>query len=379
MKNQILNFQPRTLSTSFKASRLGIKSMAAMAALWLVSATFVMAQAPGFLPSPVRTVSTLSPTGDVNPYGVAFVPSGFPGGVLNPGDILVSNFNNAENLQGTGTSIIRVPAQGAPSLFFASAPPQVGLSTALAAVKEGLVIVGSFPTADGTCATAQNGSLLVINSLGQQVQNIADQEFINGPWDMAVQDSGNGSLVIFVANALSGNITRFNMTISGGGLVTQNKTTIASGYRHQCDPAALVDAPTGLVYDVKHDLLYVASTLDNAVYSVPQAGSRQSDAGVGQIVYQDPTHLHGALALALASNNDLLVSDNDVINADPNQPSEIVEFTPAGQFVKQLSVDPNLGGSFGLNVSVSADGQTARFAAVDDNAVSLNIWTLPAH
>ena len=194
---------------------------------------------------------------------------------------------------------------------------------------------------------------------------------------MAVQDSGNGSLLIFIANALSGNITRFNMTISGGGLVTQSKTTIASGYRHQCDPAALVDAPTGLVYDVKHDLLYVASTLDNAVYSVPQAGSRQSDAGVGQIVYQDATHLHGALALALASNNDLLVSDNDVINAHPNQPSEIVEFTPAGQFVKQLSVDANLGGSFGLNVSVSADGQTARFAAVDDNAVSLNIWTLP--
>ena len=147
MKNQILNFQPRSLSTPCKASRLGVRSIAAMAALWLVSATFVMAQAPGFLPSPVRTVSTLSPTGDVNPYGVAFVPSGFPGGVLNPGDILVSNFNNAENLQGTGTSIIRVPTQGAPSLFFTSTRPEVGLSTALAAVKEGLVIVGSFPTA----------------------------------------------------------------------------------------------------------------------------------------------------------------------------------------------------------------------------------------
>jgi hypothetical protein len=47
--------------------------------------------------------------GDVNPYGVAFVPEGFPrGGVLHPGDIIVSNFNDSGNLQGTGTTIVRV-------------------------------------------------------------------------------------------------------------------------------------------------------------------------------------------------------------------------------------------------------------------------------
>jgi hypothetical protein len=38
-------------------------------------------------------------------------------------------------------------------------------------------------------------------------------------------------------------------------------------------------------------------------------------------------------------------------------------------------MDPNLGGSFGLNVSI--EGVTSRFAAVDDNMSTLNVWTLP--
>jgi hypothetical protein len=60
-----------------------------------------------FLPAQVRPVSTVPSNGDVNPYGVAFVPRNFPtGGAIHPGDILVSNFNNSLNLQGTGTTIV---------------------------------------------------------------------------------------------------------------------------------------------------------------------------------------------------------------------------------------------------------------------------------
>jgi hypothetical protein len=79
--------------------------------------------------------------------------------------------------------------------------------------------------------------------------------------------------------------------------------------------------------------------------------------------------------MAKAPNGDLLVSNSDVINSDPNQPSEIVEFTIQGQFVKQLSVDPAQGGSFGLAVNVNAG--TAFFAAVDDNTATLTIFKIP--
>ncbi len=66
-----------------------------------------------------QTLTTVPSNGDVNPYGVAFVPQGFPtGGTLSPGDILVSNFNNSGNQQGTGTTIVDVKPNGGESLFF---------------------------------------------------------------------------------------------------------------------------------------------------------------------------------------------------------------------------------------------------------------------
>jgi hypothetical protein len=351
-------------------------------ALLVLSAKILSAQvvlpfptAP-FLPSPVVVASTIPANGDLNPYGVAFVPPGFPAGVLNVGDILVSNFNNSMNLQGTGTTIVRVQPQGGVSLFFqGNGLQQQGLSTALGILRAGLVIVGNFPSLDGTCATASNGSLLVINGLGQVVQTIADPNLIRGPWDMATFDAGNGNVHLFITNGLVGKVTRVDAVVSGGQLNVKNMLTIASGYVQQCDPVTFVDAPTGMVYDSKKDVLYVASTVDNAVYAVAHAVARNDDGGTGQIIYQDPVHLHGALGMSVSPLGHLLVSNNDAINPDPNQPSEIVEFTVTGSFVKQLSMDPNPGGSFGLSVAV--EGVTSRFAAVDDNKNNLNVWTLP--
>ena len=58
---------------------------------------------------------TIPANGDLNPYGVVFVPKDFPsGGKIAPGDVLVSNFNNLNNLQGTGVTIIKLtPSSGA--------------------------------------------------------------------------------------------------------------------------------------------------------------------------------------------------------------------------------------------------------------------------
>jgi len=335
-------------------------------------ATAASEKAEPFLPSPVVTVSTVPSNGDVNPYGVAFVPPGFPtGGVLSPGDVLISNFNNNQNLQGTGTTIVRI-SNGVASTFFQGQAP-LGLSTALKVLKAGYVLVGNFPSADGTCATAQDGSILVINSNGVLLGSIVNNQMIVGPWDAALHDNGS-SAKFFIANGLNGTISRLDLVVGSNGVVVQSATTIASGYRFQCDPATFVDAPTGLTFDAKTDTLYVASTLDNAVFAVQDAAKTTTDQGRGTMIYQDQQHLHGALAMCWAPNGHLLVSNNDVINGDPNQPSEIVEFTTSGQFVKELSVDPNLGGSFGL--STQTTGATARFAAVDDNQDKISIWTL---
>jgi hypothetical protein len=329
--------------------------------------------ARAFLPAHVRVISTIPANGDVNPYGVAFVPPKFPaGGMVNPGDILVSNFNNKSNLQGTGTTIVRIQGSGPASVFFQGTAP-LGLSTALTVLRAGFTLVGNFPSPDlsGSCATAQAGSILVINKSGKQVASIVDAS-INGPWDSALFDEGN-SAKLFVANGLSGTIVRLDLVVSSGGVSLKKATQIASGYGHQCDPVTFVDAPTGLVYNQKTDVLFVASTVDNAIFAVSDAGDRTHDNGIGKVIYQDPTHLHGALAMTMAPNGHLLVSNNDAINPDPNRPSEIVEFTTEGKFVREISVDQNPGGSFGLNVAASQDA--ARLAFVDDNTNSLSIWT----
>jgi len=329
-----------------------------------------------FLPNPVQTISTIPGNGDVNPYGVAFVPDGFPGGgKASPGDILVSNFNNSMNLQGTGTTIVTVPAAGALALFF-QGKPGLGLTTALQVLKEGIVTVGNLPTADGTCATAQKGSILVLDKSGNLLSTITDPVLVNGPWDSTALDTGEGFVKLFVSNVLSGTVVRFDLMVNSGGATILSAHQIASGYSHRCDPAALVVGPTGLVFDSRHDILYVASTEDNEIFALHGAGRTTHDLGRGVVVYQDAKHLHGPLGMAQASNGDFLVSNSDVINPDPAQPSEIVEFTRNGEFVKQLSMDPGQGGSFGLAVATSDD--TARFAAVDDNASNLLIWTLDA-
>jgi hypothetical protein len=290
---------------------------------------------------------------------------------LKPGDVLVSNFNNSQNLQGTGTTIVRISKGESPKVFFQGTAP-LGLSTALGTLQAGLVVVGNAPTADGSAATAGPGSLLVIDHQGKLIQTVTNAE-IQGPWDMALVDRGDAAIA-FVSNALTGTVIRMDFQVSSSGLTLQSTKTIASGYIHRGDPVTLFVAPTGLVYDPRFDVLYVASTGDNAVFAVRNAAGRQTDAGLGSIIYQDNIHLHGALGLAMAPNGHLLVTNNDGINPDANQPSEIVEFTITGRFVKQLSVDPSQGGSFGLAVSTKED--KAILAAVDDNTSTLLIWTL---
>lgn len=347
------------------------------AALLLMSTAALTAQnmddSQPFLPNPVRSVSTIPSNGDVNPYGVSFVPSNVTMGMLHPGDILVSNFNNKANLQGTGTTITRVPSKGQPSTFF-QGQPGIGLSTSLHALKSGYVLVGNFPSTDGTCATAQAGSILVISPWGKLLGSITNK-YIDGPWDSAVIDNGN-SVTLFIANGLSGTVTRLVLGGSGaGGSYVQSAVQIGSGYMHPCDTVTFVDAPTGLVYNPKTGDLYVASTADNKVFVLHDAATTSKDEGTGQVLYADNKHLHGALGMTMAPNGHLLVTNNDVINADPAQPSEIVEFTLSGMFVRQISVDPALGGAFGLNVMTM--NNVSRLAAVDDNASTLLIWTLP--
>jgi hypothetical protein len=283
---------------------------------------------------------------------------------------------------------VRVNANADPSVFFRS--KRIGLSTALGVLQRGYVLVGNLPstgTGDqrGVCTPGPHGeeqgvgqgALQIINRNGQLVETLANKRFLDGPWDLTIKDEGERALV-FVSNALTGTVTRLDLFVAGDGddpVIVTSATQIASGYVHRCDPAAFVVAPTGVALDEARDILYVASAGDNKIFAIPNASVTEQDFGRGRVVVDDPTHLHGPLGLALAPNGDLVSAQGDAVNPnpDPNGQSEIAEFTPAGRFVAQISVEPtNAGAAFGL--AVEPVGSGFQFAAVDDFANTLDLW-----
>jgi hypothetical protein len=320
------------------------------------------------------TESTVPANGDLNPYGIAFVPQAFPsGGSLKPGNLLVSNFNASSNLQGTGTTIIRVKQNGATSVFY-QGPSGEGLSTALDVLSNGFVVVGNLPSTDGTSATAQAGSLIVLNRSGQLVTSLTSPTLLDGPWDMAVNDEGKNDQ-LFVANVLSGTITRVDIKRTGSDSIkVKDMIQIASGYQHRGDPNAFEIGPTGLVYDAALDKLFVASTGDNEIFSVPNASVTTQDNGTGKVIFSDSTKLHGPLGMVLAPNGHLVIANGDAIDPDAAQPSELVEINPKGKFIGEFSTDSAEGANFGI--AVSDDTGATLFGAVNDDDNTVTEWTL---
>jgi hypothetical protein len=330
--------------------------------------------------------STIPANGDLNPYGLVFVPDGFAsGGTIAPGDVLVSNFNDFNNLQGRGTTIIKLTPRSAvaPAVpvgqsgnaltFFAGQQP--GLTLALGVLRRGFIVVGNVPTTDGTSNTVADGTLQVANNSGQLVTTLTDHTFFDSPWGLTVNDLGD-TAQIFVANVLSGNVSRLDVAVSAAGITIKQKTVIATNYTHRTDPAALVLGPTGLLFDPSADVLYVASTADNTIFAVPQAGKATFPVSKGAVIFADANVLRGPLGLAFTPDGNLVTCNGDAVNADPTHPSEVIEFTKSGKFVRQYNVDAGAGGAFQI-ATVLQPGARFNFAAVDDNTNSVAVYALP--
>jgi hypothetical protein len=340
-----------------------IVSVSSWAALTAAGASFI-----GPLDTIKAHASTVPANGDVNPYGVAVIPVSV--GRLEQGNVLVSNFNNAANLQGTGTTIVQVSAGDGTAKLFAhidaghlpgSCPGGVGLTTALVVLRSGWVIVGSLPTTDGTAATAQAGCLIVLDSSGKVVETISGGD-INGPWDMTALDLGTTAL-LFVTNVLNGTVAANGGTVNGGTVIRialslppagfgipleMSRTMIASGFGERTDPAALVIGPTGV--GLSNGTLYVADTLVSRIAAIPNAVTRTTDASTGTTVSSGGA-LNSPLGLAIAPNGDIVT----VNGGDGN----MVETTQAGMQVTVKAVDVTNTGAgvlFGLAIGLNKKG-----------------------
>ena len=304
--------------------------------------------------------STVPANGDVNPYGMARVTKSQ--GALVRGDVLISNFNNSKNLQGTGTTIVQVSPKGKLGVFAqinaaklpGKCPGGVGLTTALEILRGGWVVVGSLPTKDGTAATSSAGCLIVLDKWGH-VRETLSGHGINGPWDMGLATRGPFA-ELFVTNVLAGtkaaggkvvnNGTVLRLVLMVGGAQPPrwiNTTTIGSGFPQRTDPAAMVIGATGAAL-APNGTLYVANGVDSAINAIPNATWRSNSAGTGTTVTMGGA-LNTPLGLIMAPNGDVLT-----VNGANGL---LVETTPSGTQVAKKLLDssgspPGAGALFGL-------------------------------
>ncbi|MFM0100492.1 hypothetical protein PQQ87_33200 [Paraburkholderia nemoris] len=368
MNNPTRKFSPR-------AARALIAAAFSTAAF--ATAGVAHAEPQGFLETVkhhTTLINTVPGNGDQNPYAVVVAP--VTAGTVKQGDVLVGNFNNSTNLQGTGSTIINYHPDTKEMTVFATVPRDlkecpggIGLSTAMTMLKSGYVIVGSTPSNDGTTGTKGAGCLIVIDPNGKVASTISSPN-INDPWgNMAVVDNGT-SATLFVSNAgfgvggANGNppvfkqatVLRLDLDVPAGKPpVVKKETVVGSGFGAQADKGVFLVGPTGLALSSDQKLLYVSDAIGNRITEIDEPMTRDTSAGVGRQLTADGL-LHRPLAMVTAPNGHLLVTN--ALNG------QIVEIDPASGkqiYARWIDTDkaqspPGNGDLFGLAMTPEGDG-----------------------
>jgi hypothetical protein len=327
----------------------------------------------GTLHHHVTLGSMVPDNGDQNPYAILVAP--VSAGSIRKNDVLVDNFNNAGNLQGTGTTIVDYhPGTQAVSVFAAipktlpGCPGGVGLSTAMTMLRSGWVIVGSAPSTDGTTNTRGDGCLIVLDDQGNVAATIAGPN-INMPWgNMAVVDDG-ATATLFVSNAGFGvgspdgqppvvkqaTVLRLQLaTPAGKPPRVVRETVIARGFGAQADKGAFLIGPTGLALGA-NGTLYVSDATADRIVAIDDAGTRTDSAGTGRVVTAGGALQH-PLAMTATPGGHLLVANGlngQVIEVDPATGRQVA--TDWADPDKAQS-PPGSGDLFGIALTPQGDG-----------------------
>jgi len=347
----------------------------------------------GFLENVHRHVmltSTVPENGDQNPYALVVAP--ISAGKVRQGDVLVDDFNDQSNLQGTGTSIVAYDTATRKTTLFATLPHEVpqcpggiGLTTAMTMLKSGWVIVGSTPSTDGTTRTKGAGCLLVLNPNGQLVAAWSGAD-INDPWgNMAVIDRGD-TATLFVSMAgfdvpgpqvrdpatgypvtvAKATVLRMDLAIPPGQPPQiKNKTVVANGFGQRADRDVFLIGPTGLALG-REGTLYVSDALGNRVVAITDAVTRTTSAGTGREVTKDGL-LRRPLALIMLPNGHLLTCNarnGQVVELDPKTGRQIY-----AQWIdtNQAQSPPGNGDLFGI--ALKPDGMGFYYVEDDVNTL----------
>lgn len=335
--------------------------------------------------------TTVTDNGDLNPYALVVVPATV--GALQKDDVLIDNFNDISNLQGTGTTLVDYnPTTKKTTLFaklpknLAGCPGGVGLTTAMAVLKSGWVIVGSTPSKDGTTATKDKGCLIMLDAKGKLV-NVVTGPNINDPWgNIAYIDHGS-TATLFVSNAgfdvpgpevrdsetgnpvivKKANVVRIELSIPDGKPpVFKSQTVIADELNAQANRDSFLIGPTGLALGADGTTLYVSDSVGNRIVAIEKATTRTTSAGSGREVTKDGL-LQRPLAMVTAPNGHLLVCNarnGQVVEIDPIAGKQVY-----AQWIDadQAQSPPGNGDLFGI--AMAPDGKGFYYVEDDMNTL----------
>jgi hypothetical protein len=310
--------------------------------------------------------STIDPKyHQLNPYGLAVASK--TSGHLTKGDLVVCNFNDKQNVQGTGFTVVALhPAPGSKARLIVADKKLTGCA-ALALDNLDTIWATAFSANDDVAFSTQG--VLQWDNGGKPFDR---------PWGQA--GAPNPHLpdeTFYESNAANGAILK--VVFDDG----YHAVAIAKGFAVNHGKPGSIFAPAGLTYDRKGDVLYIADGTDNTVVAFSKVSTIKShgivvEAGGKTFEGPDASHarlvfsgspLNGPISMALLPNHNLVIGNT----GNASGTNLMVEITPAGKLLATRNVDKGAAGAlFGIVASGKTDSDTKIYFN-DDNDNDLQV------
>ena len=319
--------------------------------------------------------STVDPkNGDQNPYGLIYVKDKPLGkSLFKQGDLLICNFNDKANVQGTGTTIEYIGSTpGSKPQRFAQNSQLLGCAS---------LVINSFDEVFAAAQGAKNATGFTSN--GKLTQTLKNSLLVE-PWGSVYVPSQTGYPPgdgLWIADASTGKIVRINL--GTGGKPTY--TAVISGFAVNGGKPGSILGPSGMQYNAGTDTLFVVDGVTNTLVAFSHAyyGLIASNSIVvgkdgktfsgpkkkyARVVYAGQP-LDGPISSTLLPNHNLVLGNT----LNPNGTNLLVEIATDGKLLATRNVDKGVAGAlFGIASSGTSDS-TTKIYFNDDNANNVQV------
>ncbi len=309
--------------------------------------------------------STIDPElKQLNPYGLSVAPT--TAGHIKKGDLVVCNFNDMGNVQGTGVTIVALH-------------PKPGSNPTLVAARNTLLGCDALalgPADDIWAAAFSANDNPVFSPSGKEETNIKGKPF-DRPFGQIFAQPTSGNQAFYESNAGDGAIVRINL----GSKFTYD--VIAKGFAVNHGKPGGIFGPSGLAYDPNGDILYIVDGTNNTVVAfsnvstIPSGGIKVGKDGktfsgprasdVRLIFAGKP--LNGPISSALLANGNLVVGNT----GNASGQNIMVELSPSGRVMDVRNVDRGASGALFGMVATGTSAADTKLYFNDDNHNNLQV------